>query len=155
ARRRLPHRGRERRGRHRRAARRGSRFGMSPAAEGEARIGWIRSRMNLLDAVRADFAQRRPFEGRTIGLGLHTEPKTAVLLETLAAGGARVVGTGNHGSTQDDVVAALATRGIELFGKRDDTVEEHRANLERTIDASPDILLDNGADLIAIAADRG
>jgi adenosylhomocysteinase len=128
---------------------------MALADDGEARIGWIRSRMHLLDAVRADFAQRRPFEGRTIGIGLHTEPKTAVLLETLAAGGATVVGTGNHGSTQDDVVAALAARGITIYGRRDDTLEQHRANLERTIDAGPDILLDNGADLISIAADRG
>lgn len=128
---------------------------MTLAEEGEARIGWIRSRMHLLEALRTEFAASQPFAGRTIGVGLHTEPKTAVLLETLAAGGARIVGTGNHGSTQDDVVAALAARGIELFGKRDDTLEEHRANLGRTIDAAPDILLDNGADLISIAADRG
>ena len=125
------------------------------AEEGEARIGWIRSRMHLLEAVREEFARTRPFEGKTIGVGLHTEPKTAVLFETLAAGGARVLGTGNHGSTQDDVVAALGAKGIELYGKRDDTFEEHRAALERTVDAEPDILLDNGADLIAIAVQRG
>jgi adenosylhomocysteinase len=125
------------------------------ADRGEQRIGWIRSRMQLLAAVRADFEQRKPFAGLTIGVALHTEPKTAVLLETLAAGGARVVGTGNHGSTQDDVVAALARRGIALLGKRDDTIDEHLANLGRTVDERPNILLDNGADLAAIAADRG
>ncbi|HEV7812065.1 MAG TPA: adenosylhomocysteinase [Leifsonia sp.] len=125
------------------------------ADRGEERIGWIRSRMQLLAAVRADFEQRKPFAGLTIGVALHTEPKTAVLLETLAAGGARVVGTGNHGSTQDDVVAALARRGIALLGKRDDTIDEHLANLARTVDERPNILLDNGADLAAIAADRG
>lgn len=128
---------------------------MTLAEDGETRIAWIRSRMHLLEALRTEFERTKPFEGRTIGVGLHTEPKTAVLFETLAAGGARVVGTGNHGSTQDDIVAALQARGIELYGKRDDTLEEHRANLERTVDAAPDILLDNGADLIAIAADRG
>ncbi len=48
-----------------------------------------------------------------------------------------------------------AVKGIELYGKRDDTFEDHRAALERTVDAEPDILLDNGADLIAIAVQRG
>jgi len=125
------------------------------AVEGEARLGWIRSRMHLLAAVRADFEVRQPFAGLTIGVSLHTEPKTVVLLETLAAGGARVVGTGNHGSTQDDMVAALATRGVTIFGKRDDTLAEHHKNLNRTLDERPDILLDNGADLAALAAERG
>jgi adenosylhomocysteinase len=129
--------------------------GTDLADRGEERIGWIRSRMQLLAAVRADFEQSTPFAGLTIGVALHTEPKTAVLLETLAAGGARVVGTGNHGTTQDDVVAALGRRGIALLGKRDDTVDEHLANLGRTVDERPNILLDNGADLAAIAADRG
>ena len=43
-------------------------------------------------------------------MSLHVEPKTAVLLEVLAAGGAEIVATGNHGSTQDDIVAYLRER---------------------------------------------
>jgi adenosylhomocysteinase len=125
------------------------------ATRGEERLTWVRARMRLLAAVRDDFAERRPFGGLTIGVGLHIEPKTAVLLETLAAGGADVRGTGNHGSTQDDVVAALAARGIPLFGARDDSLETHVANLHRTLDAAPAILLDNGGDLAVMAADRG
>lgn len=125
------------------------------AASGERRIAWIRSRMHLLAAVRARFAVEHPFEGITIGVALHTEPKTAVLLETLAVGGARVVGTGNHGSTQDDIVAALAGRGITMYGRREDTWEEHLADVGRVIDAEPTILLDNGADLAALAIERG
>src|ERR1700710_2637331 len=120
------------------AGRSGSRMTLGDG--GEAGVGWIRSRMHLLEALRTEFERSLPFQGRTIGIGLHTEPKTAVLLETLAAGGATVVGTGNHGSTQDDVVAALAARGITIYGHRDDTLEQHRADLERTIDAGPDIL---------------
>lgn len=125
------------------------------AAEGAARIDWIRSRMPLLAALRDELAQTLPFAGRTVGVSLHLEPKTAVLVETLAAGGARVVGTGNHGSTQDDVVAALRAGGVELFGRREDTLDDHRANLARTLDARPDILLDNGADLALGAIERG
>lgn len=125
------------------------------AQQGEDRLSWIRSRMFLLQDVRERFRSTEPFRGLTIGVGLHTEPKTVVLLETLAAGGARVLGTGNHGSTQDDMVAALAATGITIFGKRDDTLDDHIKNLNRTLDADPDILLDNGADLAVLAADRG
>lgn len=125
------------------------------AAEGAARIAWIRSRMPLLAALRDELAATRPFAGRTIGVSLHLEPKTAVLVETLAAGGAGIVGTGNHGSTQDDVVAALRASGVDLFGRRDDTLADHRANLERTLAARPDMLLDNGADLALGAVEHG
>ena len=120
-----------------------------------ARVEWIRSRMRLLAAVREQFAATRPFEGHRIGMSLHIEPKTAVLLETLAAGGAEIVGTGNHGSTQDDVVAYLQDQGMTLFGRRDDTLEQHHANVAAVLDATPDILLDNGADLAAGIVARG
>lgn len=124
-------------------------------ASGERRIAWIRSRMGMLANLRERFAAEQPFAGVTIGVSLHADPKTAVLLETLAAGGARVVGTGNHGSTQDDVVAALAQQGITVFGRRDDTIEEHHQNLRRTIESGPQVLLDNGADLAALAVETG
>jgi adenosylhomocysteinase len=120
-----------------------------------ARIEWTRSRMRLLADVREEFARTKPFEGRRIGMSLHIEPKTAVLLETLAAGGAEIVGTGNHGSTQDDVVAFLRSQGMTLVGRRDDSLEQHHENVAAVLDASPDILLDNGADLAAGIVARG
>src|SRR4051812_31830801 len=129
--------------------------------KGAARVEWIRSRMPLLARTREEFAASRPFAGRTIGMSLHIEPKTAVLLETLAAGGAEIVGTGNHGSTQDDVVEFLRTSSAEaghpmtLFGRRDDTLDEHHANIARVLDAEPDMLLDNGGDLAAGIVARG
>lgn len=122
---------------------------------GAARTRWIRSRMPLLADTRRDFAERRPFAGRRIGMSLHLEPKTAVLLEVLAAGGAEIVATGNHGSTQDDVVAFLRGQGMTVFGARDDTLEQHLANVAAVIEARPDILLDNGADLAAGVVEAG
>jgi adenosylhomocysteinase len=67
------------------------------AERGGARVDWIRSRMPMLAAAREQLLTSRPFEGHRIGMSLHLEPKTAVLLETLAAGGAELVATGNHG----------------------------------------------------------
>lgn len=123
---------------------------------GAARVDWIRSRMGLLAGVRREFAATRPFAGRRIGMSLHVEPKTAVLVETLAAGGAELVGTGNFGSTQDDVVAYLNTLpGITIVGRRADPLEQHERNIATVLDAGPDILLDNGGDLAAGIVELG
>ncbi|MBX3194028.1 MAG: adenosylhomocysteinase [Microbacteriaceae bacterium] len=124
------------------------------AARGAARVDWIRSRMPLLAATREHFAAARPFTGHRIGMSLHLEPKTAVLLETLQAGGAEVVATGNHGSTQDDIVAHLRRAGMTVFGRRDDTLDEHHGNIAAVLDEGFDILLDNGADLAAGLVER-
>ena len=122
---------------------------------GRGRVAWIRSRMAMLATLREEFRASSPFAGRRIGMSLHIEPKTAVLLEVLAEGGAEIIGTGNHGSTQDDVVAFLQSQGIGVFGRRADTLADHHANLARVLDAQPDMLLDNGADLAAGIAERG
>ena len=125
------------------------------AQRGAARVEWIRSRMPLLAATRHEFATSRPLDGHRIGMSLHLEPKTAVLLETLQAGGAEIVATGNHGSTQDDIVAFLREGGMTVFGARDDDWDRHHENVQGVIDARPDILLDNGADLVAGVVAQG
>lgn len=126
------------------------------AATGAARVAWIRSRMKLLADAREEFAATRPFAGHRIGMSLHVEPKTAVLVEVLAAGGAELVGTGNFGSTQNDVVAHLNTvPGVTVFGSREDSLAQHEQNVARVLDHAPDVLLDNGADLAAGLAARG
>ena len=125
------------------------------AERGRGRIDWIRSRMPLLAGARSSFLDTRPFDGHRIGMSLHVEPKTAVLLETLQAGGAEIVATGNHGSTQDDVVSALRATGMTVFGSRSDTLEQHEQNIASVLDAAPDVLLDNGADLAAGVVARG
>lgn len=111
--------------------------------------------MRLLAGARDSLAGSMPFSGQRIGVSLHLEPKTAVLLEVLSAGGAEIVATGNYGSTQDDTVAALQAQGMTIFGTRSDTLDEHHANVSSVLDSAPTMILDNGADLIAGLVERG
>ncbi|MGV8876770.1 MAG: adenosylhomocysteinase [Rhodoglobus sp.] len=119
------------------------------------RLAWVRSRMTLLADVRNHFVETQPFTGYRIGMSLHIEPKTAVLLETLAAGGAQIVATGNYGSTQDDIVAYLREQNMTIFGSRDDNQKQHNDNIRNVIASEPNLLLDNGAELVATIAESG
>lgn len=123
---------------------------MSGDAEaGARRIRWVADNMPLLGMIGSRFVDEQPFGGLTIGVSIHLEPKTAALLDVLAAGGAAVVATGNLGSTQDDVVAALNAGGIEAIGRRADSPGDHAANLDLVAGRELDLILDNGADLAA------
>lgn len=118
------------------------------------RILWTSSNMALLGRIATEFETTRPFAGLRIGVSLHLEVKTAVLLLALRAGGADVVATGNYGTSQDDVVAYLNTEGIDARGSGSDSLERHLGHVSSVLDSNPDILLDNGADLARRAVDR-
>jgi len=120
------------------------------AEEGARRIAWARANMPVLERVRQRFEQERPLAGRRVGMCLHVRAKTAVLVETLRAGGAHVVITGSPATTDDGVALALARdAGVRVHASRADALAEHAANVERVLKAGPDLLLDNGADLVA------
>ncbi len=116
---------------------------------------WTESNLLMLAALRHEFESSRPFEGLSIGVSLHIEPKTAALFSVLQAGGAEVVATGNLGTTQDDVARALEERGVLVYGQRADSAEEHLENVRKVLAHQPRLLLDNGADLAAFATRDG
>ncbi|WP_282081229.1 adenosylhomocysteinase [Aquimarina algiphila] len=116
--------------------------------KGKDKISWTRLNMPLLKKIGNEFANTKPFKGLKIGVSLHIEQKTAVLLLTLQKGGAEIVATGNLRTTQNDVALALNDYGIKVFGKREDTKDEHFENIRNVLRQRPTILLDNGADLI-------
>ena len=80
------------------------------------RIDWVREHCRLLRAISAEFGRTRPFDGLTIGTGIHLEAKTVALLLTLRDGGARLVSTGNLNTTQPDAVEAPAKNLVLLPG---------------------------------------
>jgi adenosylhomocysteinase len=114
-----------------------------------ARIEWVRDSCRLLGAIATEFGRTRPFDGLTIGTGIHLEPKTVALLLTLTAGGATVVSTGNLSSTQPGAVAYLRTHGVEVIGERTTDPAEHDRYLRQVLARQPELLLDNGGDLFA------
>lgn len=122
---------------------------LSLADKGRMRIEWAESRMPVLMQLREKFAKTKPFAGYKITGCLHVTKETAVLIETLAACGAEVAWSGcNPLSTNDEVAAALALGGIEIYAWYGQNTEEFYWSIDRTIDKTPHTTLDDGADLI-------
>ena len=118
---------------------------------GYGKIQWAERNMKVLSRIRERFEDEKPLEGIKVGMALHVEAKTAVLVKTLIAGGAEVAITGcNPLSTQDDVAEALRKDGIRCFAKRGMCKEEYYNALNEVIDFEPDIVIDDGADLISL-----
>ena len=117
---------------------------------GNMKMEWAKNHMPVLATIREDFEREKPLKGLKIGMALHVEAKTAVLVETLAAGGAKVAITGcNPLSTQDDVAKALNTREhIECYAAYGCCTEDYYDAIDRVLDFKPDITIDDGADLI-------
>ena len=121
------------------------------AKSGRDKIDWVRSYMPILNAIEKEFRETKPFDGMKIAMSIHLEAKTAYLAEVLMAGGAKVQVTGcNPLSTQDDVAAALAEEGFTVNAHHGASDEQYREDLVRTLDFHPDLLIDDGGDLISL-----
>ena len=107
--------------------------------------------MPVLAEVGRAIAARGGLAGVRVGICLHLEAKTACLALALRAAGAEVAITGSNPlSTQDDVAAALAERGVRVFAWYDPTEDEYWGFLRSVLNTDPQVILDDGADLIAL-----
>ncbi len=124
---------------------------ISLASQGEQRIQWARAHMPLLARLEEEFSRTRPFEGRKISVSVHLEAKTARLCRLLAAGGAQVAVTGSNPlSTRDDICAALAASGMEVYAWYGASPEEYTAHLKAALSFGPDIIIDDGGDFLSL-----
>ncbi len=120
----------------------------SLAPQGKRKIEWCEDHMPVLMSIRERFEKEKPFDGVNIGVCLHITKETAVLLKTLKSAGANIYACpSNPLSTQDDVAAALADEGIEVFGWRGLTKDEYYECIDEVIDHNPAIVMDDGGDL--------
>ena len=121
------------------------------APSGHQKIQWVKNNMPLLSGLEKEFEKTKPFEGIKISLSVHLEAKTAYLCLVLAAGGAQMSVTGSNSlSTQDDVAAALADAGLKVFAWHGATDEEYNRHIEMCLAHKPNIIIDDGGDLVGL-----
>ncbi len=130
----------------------------SLAARGRQELSWAESHMPVLAAIREEFKRTQPFKGLRIGIALHLEKKTGILLRTLRDGGAVVYGSScNPNTTDDSVVAALAEESpstLQVFAWAGQTTEEYYWCLQQVLDSKPHIVIDDGCDLLMMLHEK-
>lgn len=119
------------------------------AESGERKIEWVKRNCDLLRMLEGEFSKTKPFAGKKVALSVHLEAKTAYLCKVLAAGGAEMYVTGSNPlSTQDDVAAALVKAGLNVYAWYNATEEEYNAHIRRVLEVGPNIIIDDGGDLV-------
>ncbi|MCM2999644.1 adenosylhomocysteinase [Paenibacillus cellulositrophicus] len=124
---------------------------MALAPEGHLKIDWVEAHMPVLNEIRRQFEAEQPFKGLKVTISLHLEAKTAYLAKVVKAGGAEVTITGSNPlSTQDDVCAALVEDGVTVLAKYNPDPVEYKEFLIRALETKPDLIIDDGGDLVTI-----
>ena len=122
---------------------------ISLAPAGEVKINWVERNMPVLRALGEEYQKTKPFAGLRIALSVHLEAKTAYLCRVLEMGGAEMYVTGSNPlSTHDDVAAALASRGMNVFAFYGCTMEEYEECLCSVLECAPNLIIDDGGDLV-------
>ncbi|UCE96423.1 MAG: adenosylhomocysteinase [Candidatus Bathyarchaeota archaeon] len=121
------------------------------ASKGELLTRWASMHMPVLNNVMKRFKRERPFEDMKFGASLHVTKETAVLIDTLMAGGAEISLCGSNPlSTQNEVAAFLAAKDVNVYAWRGQTTEEYYWCVGKVIDNEPFITIDDGADLVGL-----
>ncbi|HFB98545.1 MAG TPA: adenosylhomocysteinase, partial [Bryobacterales bacterium] len=124
---------------------------ISLADWGRKEIVMAEEEMPGLMACREEFGPKKPLKGARIAGCLHMTIQTAVLIETLLELGAEVRWAScNIFSTQDHAAAAIAARGVPVFARKGETLEEYWDYVDRILDwgdgETANMILDDGGD---------
>jgi adenosylhomocysteinase len=119
--------------------------------EGLKTMEWAASRMPVLQLIKKRFEEEKPLEGVRIGACLHVTKETSQLCEAWLAGGAEVhLCASNPLSSQDEITAALAAKGVHVYAWKFMDSEGYYRSIANVIKARPHITIDDGADLVSI-----
>jgi adenosylhomocysteinase len=122
---------------------------ISLADKGRQKIEWVRKNMPILRGLEEEFKQTMPFSGVRVVVSVHLEAKTAYLAKLFAIGGGEVSVTGSNPlSTQDDVAAGLVADGLDVYAWYNSTKEEYEEHLNLALGYKPNIIIDDGGDLV-------
>ena len=121
------------------------------AEQGKNQIDWAFKDMPVLKKIRERFIKEQPFKGLKLSACVHVTKETAALCTVMKAGGAdAVLVASNPLSTQDDVAAALVKYyDIPVFAVAGETVEQYKAHIQEAINHNPDIIIDDGCDMVS------
>ena len=120
----------------------------SLAEEGRRALGWAGENMPILASIRERYEEEKPLTGLSVGVAMHLEQKTGVLLQTLQAGGAEISASSCNPLTTDDAVAAALSEEMDIFAWSGQSKEEYYSCIESVIRSAPKITVDDGGDLI-------
>lgn len=121
------------------------------AESGHQKIEWVRHHMPVLRNIEEDFKKNQYFKGIRVAVSVHLEAKTAYLAKVLSSGGAEVAVTGSNPlSTQDDIAAALVADGLHVYSWYNASKEAYFEHLNRTLDIRPNVVVDDGGDLLQL-----
>ena len=116
---------------------------------GHQRIAWAKEYMPLLNHLNDEYSKTKPFQGINMVVTIHLEAKTAYLALVLKNAGANVVVTGSNPlSTQDEIAAALVDSGVTVFATHGCTNEEYDMYLREALKSEPQLIIDDGGDLV-------
>ena len=120
------------------------------AHKGKLRMEWAGRFMPVLGHIKERFAKEKPLKGIRMSACLHVTSETGNLMEALKLGGADVrLTASNPLSTQDDVAAALVKHhGIPVFAIKGEDNKTYYRHINQSLDNSPQITMDDGADLV-------
>ncbi len=122
------------------------------AGKGKLLVEWAARQMPVLTIIAKDFSRNKPLKGLRVGACLHITTETANLALTLKAGGAKIyLCASNPLSTNDNVTAFLVKNGIHIFAHRGESAKDYYAHIARVLSCQPQILMDDGADLVSTA----
>lgn len=125
------------------------------ADQGKKQIEWAFKDMPVLNSIKKRFIEEQPFKGLKLSACVHVTKETAALCTVMQAGGAdAILVASNPLSTQDDVAAALVKHwGIPTFAIAGETVEQYKAHIQEALNHKPDIIIDDGCDIVSTIHD--
>ena len=124
------------------------------ARRGQSLISWAEKRMPALAMYKRELAQLKPLLGITISGSLHLTSETAALARCLQTGGAQIVLSGSNPlSTRNEICASLVQHdGITVFASYGEDRQQYYEHLHAAVSVQPDIVMDDGADMITFLA---
>jgi len=118
---------------------------------GKKRVEWAAREMPVLEQIKKKFETEKPLEGIRLVSCNHVTTETANLCIALKLAGAdSMLIASNPLSTQDDVAAYLVRDwGIPVFAKKGESDETYLEHVSIALDHQPQIIIDDGSDVVA------